>query len=410
MSATICLFSRFLPHTIHNRGIKTWQDIWTKLVWSRYVLRRDKVIFDHCSKGYYWTVKGHSEPPFMWCLPIRQEILNVSQIAITLYGIRPTIFIQTRLQQHRRRTFLYSAHCSFCKSHVFLIWVALTYSDSRVILHNTCKIPWNCERERLLVSSSAPGTSLRSSGSPGKFWFHIGRIVTTELPNLVPPRHIDDCYAILFFHWEFCDPMSSSNQNVPLWARLHQRVFCKKPSLFSSSSRYRYLGPSESACGRTVLTRTPFHFCSRLQWEFMRRTWKCLNVQAQGFRVSEGLRSSTKCSLKSCSQSCKSCNRSSCTSSRPSFLFVFSVSVGLCSGFLRSSSLVLQLLSGTGSSVFLLTSNTESCDEDDEEIGVGVVEELVDKPRTTNGTEFGILQSILLHFLVRCGFWPLVQW
>ena len=29
---------------------------------------------------------------------------------------------------------------------------------------------------------------------------------------------------------------------------------------------------------------------------------------------------------------------------------------------------------------------TVSCDEDDDEVGVGVVEELVDKPETTNGT------------------------
>ena len=36
--------------------------------------------------------------------------------------------------------------------------------------------------------------------------------------------------------------------------------------------------------------------------------------------------------------------------------------------------------------MYLKTSNTESCDEDDEEVGVGVVEELVDKPGTTNDT------------------------
>ena len=53
--------------------------------------------------------------------------------------------------------------------------------------------------------------------------------------------------------------------------------------------------------------------------------------------------------------------------------------------------------------MYLLTSNTESCDGDDEEVGVGVVEELVDKP-TTNGTKFDILQSLLLPFLVRGGF------
>ena len=54
--------------------------------------------------------------------------------------------------------------------------------------------------------------------------------------------------------------------------------------------------------------------------------------------------------------------------------------------------------------MYPLTSNTESCDEDDDEVDVGVVEELVDKPGTTNGTSFDILQSILLPFLVRCVF------
>ena len=71
--------------------------------------------------------------------------------------------------------------------------------------------------------------------------------------------------------------------------------------------------------------------------------------------------------------------------------------------FLRISSLVLPLIFGTGFSVYLLTSNTESCDEDDDEVGVGVDEEIVDKPGTTNGTQFDRLQSILLPFLMRCG-------
>ena len=37
-------------------------------------------------------------------------------------------------------------------------------------------------------------------------------------------------------------------------------------------------------------------------------------------------------------------------------------------------------------SMYLLTLSTESCDEDDDEVGVGVVEELEGKPRTTGGT------------------------
>ena len=57
-----------------------------------------------------------------------------------------------------------------------------------------------------------------------------------------------------------------------------------------------------------------------------------------------------------------------------------------CSGSPRSSSLVLPLLSGTGFSVYLLTSNTEPCDADDGEVGEGVdEEELAYKPGTTNG-------------------------
>ena len=73
------------------------------------------------------------------------------------------------------------------------------------------------------------------------------------------------------------------------------------------------------------------------------------------------------------------------------FLFTIFIFVFGCCGFMqrvsRSSSFVLPLLSGTGFSVYLFTSSAESCDEDDEEVGEGVVEEeLVNKPGTTNGT------------------------
>ena len=77
-----------------------------------------------------------------------------------------------------------------------------------------CQIPRHCQCKWLLVSSSAPGTSLGSSGSPGNFLVYTGRTVTTVLPNLVPPRHIDDCHAIHFLHWEFGDPLWSNHQNL----------------------------------------------------------------------------------------------------------------------------------------------------------------------------------------------------
>ena len=142
---------------------------------------------------------------------------------------------------------------------------------------------------------------------------------------------------------------------------------------------------SESACKLDAYPN-PVPFCSR-PYCISRGELEVSRCPDSGFpRGSEGLRSSTNFSLNSWSQSENSCNRSLCTSSRPSSFFLFSVSVGLCIGFPCSSSLVLPLLSGAGFSVYLSTSNTESCDEDVEEIGVGVVEELVDKPGNTNGT------------------------
>ena len=69
-----------------------------ELMQSRLVFRRNRVTFDHCSKRYYWFVKGHSEPPFVRCFPIRQEILNVSQIAVAFHRIRPPFVTQTGLQ------------------------------------------------------------------------------------------------------------------------------------------------------------------------------------------------------------------------------------------------------------------------------------------------------------------------
>ena len=64
---------------------KTFGPNWCSLGW---VFRRNRVKFDHCSKR---DQMRFPEPPFMWCLSIRQEVLNVSQIAITFHRIRPPV-------------------------------------------------------------------------------------------------------------------------------------------------------------------------------------------------------------------------------------------------------------------------------------------------------------------------------
>ena len=161
--------------------------------------------------------------------------------AVTFHGIRPPFVVQTWLQQYRRCPFFHSVHCSLSNPICFRsVWC------------------W-----RNMIPSSAPGTSFSSSGSPEKFLFCTDRIVTTVLPNLVPPRHIGDCFAIHFLHWEFCDPHLLNYQNCPTGVRLYQQVSCKKPLSFSSSSRFHNLGLSGSENKRCAYP-VRYLFCSRL--------------------------------------------------------------------------------------------------------------------------------------------------
>ena len=95
--------------------------------------------------------------------------------------------------------------------------------------------------------------------------------------------HIGDCCAIHFLDCEFCDLQLSSHQMFPLWARLYQHVFCKKTSLFTSSSIYRNWGPSESACRHCAHSNpVPLLLATPLVID---ENWKCLGIQAVGFFV-----------------------------------------------------------------------------------------------------------------------------
>ena len=102
----------------------------------------------------------------------------------------------------------------------------------------------------------------------------------------------------------------------------------EKPSLFSSSSRDRNLGPSESACRHYAYpNRVPLLLAAPLVNH--ERNWKCLDIQAQGFPVAlKDYVHRPISHLNSCNQSSNSCNSSLCTSSCPSFFLSFSVSVG----------------------------------------------------------------------------------
>ena len=65
-----------------------------------------------------------------------------------------------------------------------------------------------------------------------------------------------------------------------------------------------------------------------------------------------------------------------------------------------SKLLVLSLLVDAGCCV----GTTASCDNVVGDVGVAELEELVDRPGTTNGTQFAVMHSIFLPFLMRRGF------
>ena len=143
--------------------------------------------------------------------------------------------------------------------------------------------------------------------------------------------------------------------DFPLCERLYECVFCKKTSLFLSSSRYRNWGPSESAC-RHHAYQSPVPLLLTTPLVIHEKNWKCLDPQAQGFSMALQDYVHRPNSLRT-------------PAANPAihviyrfvllrllhFLFLFSVSVGLCIGFLRRSTLVL--LTSFGYWIFGVSAN-----------------------------------------------------
>ena len=59
-------------------------------------------------RSFQWFTKS----PFELCFPVRQSVLNISQIAVAFHGFRPPLFIQTWLQQYSRCPLFHSVYCS----------------------------------------------------------------------------------------------------------------------------------------------------------------------------------------------------------------------------------------------------------------------------------------------------------
>ena len=67
-------------------------------------------------KRTYWPTEWFSKTPFARSFPGRWDVLNVSQITVTFYGISPPFSIQTGLQKYRGCTLCHPACCPLCNT------------------------------------------------------------------------------------------------------------------------------------------------------------------------------------------------------------------------------------------------------------------------------------------------------
>ena len=144
LSATKMSHFQMLPCTIHNRGI--------------FLVSLETGEYSIITSSFEWF----AESPFVKCLPIRQEICHVSQIAVALHGIRPPFFIQSGLQQCSRSLF-FNRVPLLQQYHLSVNGEVCTYNDSKINVHKLCQIQGNCHCKWLLVSTSAPRTFVSSS-------------------------------------------------------------------------------------------------------------------------------------------------------------------------------------------------------------------------------------------------------
>ena len=163
------------------------------------------------------------------CFPIRQEILNISQIGMAFHGICPPLFIQTWLQQYGRGAFFYSAHCSFSNPMCFWsVWCRRTMIPGEIFT-GFAKFQGIVSVNDFRLPIRLQGTFASSFLFPEKFLFCTDITGSIGWPRPAPRSHIDDCFEIHNFHCELCDLLLSSHQKFLHEVRLRQCAFCTGP-------------------------------------------------------------------------------------------------------------------------------------------------------------------------------------
>ena len=147
----VCLPSRFPPYRIQYITEKDSRyHFLTQLMDLWMVFRGYGVVFNQWTKWDDGPIEWFTKAPFVWCFPIKQSVLNMSQGAVTLSQMSLLSFCVLLTQQ----------------SHLFLNDEGLMCNDSTLGLHRLCQVPGNCQCKWLL----APRTFASSFQFPEKFF------------------------------------------------------------------------------------------------------------------------------------------------------------------------------------------------------------------------------------------------
>ena len=191
----VCNHYVTLPNSPRVQSVSEEQsrlDFLSKLMDSWLVLCSKRVILNQWTKWNDWSIKWLPKTSFIWSLPIRQDILNVSQKGITFHRICPPIFIQTWLQQYCRGTFFYSAHCSFSNPICFWsVWCWRTMIPEKIFT-SLAKFQGIVSVNDFRLPLRVPGTFASFSGFIEKF------LVCTDTPGSIKCKILHhDCISMI---------------------------------------------------------------------------------------------------------------------------------------------------------------------------------------------------------------------
>ena len=161
------------------------------------VLRRNRVILNKWTKRNDRSFEWFPKTSLVWSFPIRQEILNVSQIgtAFHQFSSRPDCNNTAEVPSFTLRTDPICFWSMWCRRAMIPGEIFTSFAEFQGIVSvNDFRLPIGLQE---LLQASL--------GFLWSFCFCTDTTGSIGWPSPAPRLHIDDCFEIHNLHWELCD-------------------------------------------------------------------------------------------------------------------------------------------------------------------------------------------------------------